>query len=112
VRPTPAGLAVVEAWPERVYQWHREGFDLPYGSELLAEGDIFEVQAIRFGRAFALQFHPEVTHAMMHRWMVRGHDRLEMPGARPRHTHLTDRAVYDFSGRAWLGIFLKRWLGG
>jgi GMP synthase (glutamine-hydrolysing) len=49
---------------------------------------------------------------MMHRWMARGHDRLEMPGARPRHTHLTDRAVYDFSGRAWLGIFLKRWLGG
>src|SRR5262249_33525419 len=86
--------------------------DLPYGAELLAEGDIFEVQAIRVGRAFALQFHPEVTHAMMHRWIVRGHDRLEMPGARPRHTHLTDRAVYDFSGRAWLGIFLKRWLGG
>ena len=85
---------------------------MPYGSELLAEGDIFEVQAIRFGRAFALQFHPEVTHAMMHRWMVRGHDRLEMPGARPRHTHLTDRAVYDFSGRAWLKVFLERWIGG
>jgi len=23
VRPTPAGLAVVETWPECVYQWHR-----------------------------------------------------------------------------------------
>jgi GMP synthase (glutamine-hydrolysing) len=80
VRPTAAGLAVVETWPECVYQWRREGFDLPYGSEMLAEGDIFEVQAIRFQSAFALQFHPEVTHAMMHRWMARGHDRLEMPG--------------------------------
>ena len=36
-------------WPERVYQWHREGFDLPHGGELLAEGDIFRVQAFRYG---------------------------------------------------------------
>ena len=82
VRPTPAGLAVIETWPECVYQWHREGFDLPYGSELLAEGDIFEVQAIRFQTAFALQFHPEVTHAMMHKWTTHGHERLAMPGAK------------------------------
>jgi GMP synthase (glutamine-hydrolysing) len=98
--------------PECVYQWHREGFDLPYGTELLAEGDIFEVQAIRFGRAFALQFHPEVTHAMMHRWTTTGHERLAMPGAKPRHTHFADRAVYDYSARAWLKVFLERWIGG
>ena len=41
IRPTAAGLSVVEQWPECVYQWHREGFDLPRGAELLAEGDIF-----------------------------------------------------------------------
>ena len=85
---------------------------MPYGTELLAEGDIFEVQAIRFGRAFALQFHPEVTHAMMHRWTTTGHERLAMPGAKPRHTHFVDRAVYDYSARAWLKVFLERWLGG
>ena len=50
IRPTAAGLAVVDAWPEYVYQWHREGFDLPAGAELLAEGDMFEVQAIRLRR--------------------------------------------------------------
>jgi len=110
VRPTPAGLAVVETWPQCVYQWHREGFDQPYGSELLAEGDIFEVQAIRFDSAFALQFHPEVTHAMMHRWTTTGHDRMALPGAKPRHMHFTDRAVYDYSARAWLKVFLQRWL--
>ncbi|HTV34834.1 MAG TPA: glutamine amidotransferase, partial [Xanthobacteraceae bacterium] len=38
IRPTNAGLAVVNAWPECVYQWHREGFDLPPGAELLAAG--------------------------------------------------------------------------
>jgi GMP synthase (glutamine-hydrolysing) len=110
IRPTSAGLAVVDAWPECVYQWHREGFDVPPGAELLAEGDTFEVQAIRTGAAFALQFHPDVTHAMMHKWTTRGHDRMELPGAKPRHTHFADRAVYDFSARAWLSVFLERWL--
>ena len=112
IRPTEAGLAVVEIWPEYVYQWHREGFDLPAGTELLAQGDTFEVQAFRLGRTFALQFHPEVTHAMMHRWTTHGHERMELPGARPRHTHFADRAVYDYSARAWLSVFLERWVGG
>jgi GMP synthase (glutamine-hydrolysing) len=111
IRPTAAGLAVVDRWPEQVYQWHREGFDVPPGAELLAEGDMFEVQAIRYGRAFALQFHPEVTHAMMHRWIARGHERMQLPGARPRQTHFTDRAVYDYSAQAWLDVFLEHWLG-
>jgi len=112
IRPTAAGLTVVETWPERVYQWHREGFDLPPGTELLAEGDLFEVQAFRYGRAYALQFHPDVTHAMMHRWTTRGHVRLDMPGAKPRAAHFADRAVYDYSARAWLSAFLARWIGG
>jgi GMP synthase (glutamine-hydrolysing) len=110
IRPTAAGLAVVETWPECVYQWHREGFDLPAGAELLAKGDTFEVQAIRTGSAFALQFHPDVTHAMMHRWTTHGHARMDLPNARPRHTHFADRAVYDYSARAWLSVFLQRWL--
>jgi GMP synthase (glutamine-hydrolysing) len=112
IRPTPAGLAVVDPWPEQVYEWHREGFDLPAGTELLAEGDMFEVQAFRHGRSYALQFHPDVTHATMYRWMTRGHDRLEMPGAKPRTEHFADRAVYDFSARAWLSVFLERWIAG
>jgi GMP synthase (glutamine-hydrolysing) len=111
IRPTPAGLSLVDPWPEQVYQWHREGFDLPAGTELLAEGDMFQVQAFRFGRSFALQFHPDVTHLMMHKWTTQGHERMSMPGARPRDTHFADRAVYDYTARAWLGAFLERWIG-
>jgi GMP synthase (glutamine-hydrolysing) len=112
IKPTQAGLDLVSDWPEQVYQWHREGFELPRGGELLAEGDMFEVQAFRYRRSFALQFHPDVTHAMMHHWTTRGHVRLEMPGAKPRAQHFADREVYDFSARAWLALFLKRWIGG
>jgi GMP synthase (glutamine-hydrolysing) len=111
IRPTAAGREVVGQWPECVYQWHREGFDLPSGAELLAEGDTFEVQAIRCKSGYALQFHPDVTHAMMHKWTTRNHDRMELPGARPRETHFADRAVYDYTARAWLSVFLERWIG-
>ena len=43
IKPTPAGRAICD-WPAHVYQWHREGFDLPRGTELLAEGDIFRTR--------------------------------------------------------------------
>src|SRR6476660_8691176 len=82
IRPTDIGRMVCDPWPEQVYQWHREGFDLPLGAELLAEGDAFAVQAFRYGTGYALQFHPEVTYAMMYRWLVRGAHRLELPGAK------------------------------
>jgi GMP synthase-like glutamine amidotransferase len=96
----PVGLAVCDPWPEQVYQWHREGFDLPQGSELLAEGDSFPVQAFRNGNAYALQFHPDVTHATICLSTTRGHDRTLLPGAKPRAAHFADRAVYDPAGRA------------
>ena len=112
IRPTDIGRAVCDPWPEQVYQWHREGFDLPLGAELLAEGDSFPVQAFRYGgAAFALQFHPDVTHAMMCRWTTRGHERMLLPNAKPRVAHFADRAVYDPAGRAWLAAFLNHWLG-
>jgi GMP synthase (glutamine-hydrolysing) len=112
IRVTAAGRAVCKEWPSHVYQWHREGFDLPPGADLLAEGDIFAVQAFRYGHAaYGVQFHAEVTHAMMCRWTTRGHVRMEMPGARPRDAHYADRPVYDPAIRRWLTDFLDHWIG-
>jgi GMP synthase (glutamine-hydrolysing) len=111
IRVTDVGLSVCDPWPEQVYQWHREGFDLPQGAELLAEGDTFPVQAFRYGSAYALQFHPDVTHATICRWTTRGHERLSWPNAKPRAAHFEDRAVYDPAGRAWLTAFMNHWLG-
>ena len=113
--PDPADRGrprVVETWPGMRLSMAPRRLRAAPGAELLAEGDNFAVQAIRIGRAFALQFHPEVTHAMMHRWTTRGHERLELPGARPRHTHFADRAVYDYTAPAWLSVFLEHWIGG
>jgi GMP synthase (glutamine-hydrolysing) len=111
IRPTPAGRAICADWPDAVYQWHREGFALPSGGELLAEGDAFSVQAFRYSTGYALQFHPEVTHAMMYRWLVRGAHRMELPGTKQRHEHIADRAVHDHASRNWLAVFIDHWIG-
>lgn len=113
--PTSEGVATGRAighdWPEHVYQWHREGFDLPLGAMQLAEGGDFPVQAIRVGHcAYGLQFHPEVTHAMMCRWTTRAHERLAMPGAQPRHEHFEGWYAHDAKVAAWLGAFIDHWL--
>jgi GMP synthase (glutamine-hydrolysing) len=110
IRPTAAGHALCPDWPERVYHWHGEGFQLPCGAELLAEGDDFPVQAFQHGQAFGFQFHPDVTYAMMHRWTTRGCVRMEQPGAHPRHLHFEARAMHDVVERAWLNNFIHGWL--
>ena len=113
LRATESGRAVCGNWPDHVYQWHREGFDLPAGAELLAAGDLFEVQAFRYGpAAYGIQFHAEVTHLMMCRWTTRGHERMLLPGAKPRATHFADRPLYDPAIRTWLASFLDRWIEG
>jgi GMP synthase (glutamine-hydrolysing) len=111
IRPTKAGKEVCPLWPDHVYQWHREGFELPPGATLLAEGDTFPVQAFRKGeQAYGIQFHPEVTHAMMCRWTIRGAQRMELPGAKQRVAHFEDRWVHDYAMQSWLSHFLDHWL--
>jgi GMP synthase (glutamine-hydrolysing) len=114
IRPTDAGRALCAAdFPDHVYQWHREGFDLPKGATLLAEGDDFEAQAFGYGaNAYGLQFHPEVTYAMMCRWTTRAHERMSLPGAHPRHAHLAGWFQHDAAVARWSAVFLDAWLKG
>jgi GMP synthase (glutamine-hydrolysing) len=112
IRPTAAGRAMCPDWPDQVYHWHREGFELPHGAELLAEGCDFPVQAIRYDTCFGLQFHPDVTCALMHRWITRACDRMDAPGAHPPQQHFEGRAIYDTAERAWLMHFIEGWLAG
>ena len=112
IRATEAGRSLTPDWPSHVYQWHREGFDVPAGAALIAEGDgDFAAQAIRVGdSALGIQFHPEVTRAMVHRWTTKGAERLELPGAQPREAHIMGRLMYDDQVDSWLEAFLDSWL--
>ena len=78
----------------------------------LAEGgEHFPNQAFAYNdTAFAIQFHPEVTQKMMHRWLVKAEHRLSLPGAQPRDSHFRDRFIYDRAVDAWLDRFLDQWL--
>lgn len=110
LEPTEAGRDLME-WPEIVYQWHSEGMDAPAGSVSLATSATFETQAIQAGpTAFGIQFHPEVTLAMMHRWTTHGAHRFESPNARSRAEHMAGRLVHDRAFSAWLDRFLDLWL--
>ena len=116
IRPTAEFLQLCRrsgaSPPSFVYHWHREGFDLPKGATLLADGDDFPVQAFQYGpAAFGIQFHPEVTYAMMCGWTTRGADRLVAPGAKTRDFHLDGWFQHDAAVARWIGGFLRLWVG-
>lgn len=103
---TKAGKDLM-VWPEMVYQFHREGFDLPNGAELLATAEAYPNQAFRYGdNAWGIQFHAELTQIMMQRWVVRGAHRFDLPNAQVGADHLNGRLIYDAPLRAWLSNFL------
>jgi len=108
IRPTEEGRKLMD-WPDMVYHFHREGFDLPKGATLLAEGDAYQNQAYRYGdNAWGVQFHAELTQAMMHRWVVKAEHRFTMPNAQKGKQHLEGRLLYDARLKVWLNQFLDK----
>lgn len=108
LQPTDKGRELM-TWPSMVYQFHREGFTIPRGATLLATGEHYENQAYRYGdNAWGIQFHGELTLAMMHRWVVHGAHRFELPGAQVGRAHLDGRLVHDAALRQWMMGFLDR----
>lgn len=106
IHPTEHGRLLMH-WPKMVYHFHREGFSLPRGAKLLATGDVYPNQAFRYGEnAWAVQFHAELTRAMMHRWVVHGAHRFVLPNAQQGREHLEGRMIFDAPLKAWLSDFL------
>jgi GMP synthase-like glutamine amidotransferase len=56
--------------PERfgAFAWHNDSFDLPPGTPHLAFSATCPGQAFRVGKAYGLQFHPEVDAATVAAW--------------------------------------------
>lgn len=110
INPTPAGQRHFGS-PMHVYHWHSEGFELPDGATLLAEGHVFPNQAFCYGdRAYGIQFHPEITDALIEKWTTKAGDQLVLPGAQPKTAHLQGHERYSASVRHWLWQFLHQWL--
>ena len=109
VTPTEAGRLLI---PQdlMVYHWHLQGFEVPRSAEVLAQGETFENQAFRYGRAYGLQFHPEITAEIQEAWLEEASHMLEHPGAHPRERQLADARRYLAPLGDWLSDFLDHWL--
>lgn len=78
----------------KVFHWHGDTFDLPPGAMSLASSKLFRHQAFRFGsRAYAFQFHIEVTAEMIHEWFQESTELGRM-------TQETERIYSEYAGRA------------
>jgi len=109
VSPTEDGKAFIDK-TYLVYQWHSEGFELPNGAVHLARNDTFEYQAFRYGNAFGIQFHPEVTGKIMGNWTTHAAHRLNEPGAQDKDVQLRLRPRSEKHIRGWLRNFIPSWL--
>lgn len=111
IRPTQAGAHL--DLPQFVYQWHREGFDLPRDGILLATADgAYPNQAFQYGSAFGVQFHPEIMFIQVNRWSGSSPMRLLMRGARPRQEQIDRHLMEAPRVSSWLDGFLGRWIKG
>ena len=111
VSVTPEG-ELFGPWPARVYQWHREGLELPAGCTRLASGTVFENQAFSFGDCcLGLQFHPEITYAMVNSWTAKAKDWRGKDGAQERGPQLSSHIQNATAVAHWLEHMLNAWLG-
>jgi len=101
-----------QSLPLKLFQWHREGFELPSDSTLLCSSERFPNQAFRHNsNVYGLQFHPEVNHSVIRQWFARNTD-YESEGldAASRARHLDYAKRNDDSITDWFSGFLGRWL--
>jgi GMP synthase (glutamine-hydrolysing) len=69
--PLMSVLALPGQKVAHVFQWHGDTFDLPEGSVRLASSGLYANQAFRYGdRVYGLQFHIEVTPAIVRDWLA------------------------------------------
>lgn len=99
------------AGPQRfaAYQGHSYGFGLPPGATPLAHGNGDALQAYRLGAAaWGVQFHPEVTWAIVEPWIARHVESgdVEDEAALREETH-ANLPRWQAFGRALCGRFLE-----
>ena len=89
-----------------------QGFDLPSGATLLATSDetVHPNQAFRHGdKVLALQFHPEVTRAILDQWQTEFADLVTRPGSRSIEEQNAGFAAHNARLKAWYQKTLDGW---
>ena len=72
---------------ETIFQWHGDRFEIPKGAARLAESNLCDNQAYRYGeKVYGFQFHLEVDEPMVKRWLEVPSNRAEIEAmAGPAH---------------------------
>ncbi len=86
LRPTAAASddPILSAYEDgdMVFHWHEDTFDLPPGADLLATGDVIDVQAFRAREhAWGLQFHFEIDGTELELWLDEADAKLDLKSA-------------------------------
>jgi GMP synthase (glutamine-hydrolysing) len=80
--------------------WHGDTFELPAGAVRLASTDACSNQAFRLGRAFGVQFHPEMDQTTIGAWLESDVDYVERacgPGGADRIRTETPRLFPEYA---------------
>jgi GMP synthase-like glutamine amidotransferase len=85
------------------FAWHNDSFDVPPGARHLATSAACPGQAFRLGRAWGVQFHPEVDGALVAAWSAavdpQGRYAAEFRPAQAEHRALARRMLENFLGQ-------------
>jgi GMP synthase (glutamine-hydrolysing) len=98
---------VTSSLPSRfdAFQWHHYTHDLPDGGVELARSAV-SLQAYRLGRAWGVQFHPEVRAEQVESWLAEDPDDVADPAALRAATR--ERiAAWNELGRRLCSAFLR-----
>jgi GMP synthase (glutamine-hydrolysing) len=92
-----------------VMQCHYQGFELPEGARLVAQGISYPNQAFAFGKnTYGLQFHPECTLTTLARWQNSDWAPWGQPGAQTKDQQDTLAALHNGPMRDWFLNFVEK----
>ena len=99
---------VLGTLPQRTdaFQWHHYTFGIPEGATELARSEVC-TQAFRLGNAWGIQFHAEVTAAMVGAWTSEEGDELPLSAEElvaETRTHIAD---WNEQGRKLCAAFIE-----
>jgi len=109
LKPTGCGHQIFKH-QKTFFQWHREGFRTPTDCEVLAEGDMFRENAFRYGKAYGIQFHPEVNFKMHSMWLHYAGYMTKERGAQERYHQMNLRQKHAKKISMWLDTFIDNYL--